>query len=218
MSAILMPELVLHNALESIVNMIRKDLKDNVGNDNLTILYGLLGEDSEGNPLKVNSYNYFLQAKKIFSSVQNLSVSFGYNLSVAKIISLHILLPSEAYESSSLGQQSGDDEEELQQFYNCNYQVMITSDNSAEVSVVYNVLKSMLVMLIPHLEIMGLLTPKLSGGDVMMQDDIIPASIFHKVLNISFRYELCVPVALEKIVMKGFYAELKAIDYFGESN
>jgi len=218
MSAILMPELVIYNALTSIINLLRKNLSDNAGHDDLTILYGLLGKDVDGNPLKINSFNYFAQAKKILSRPDSLSVNFGYNLAVAKIISLHILLPSEAYESSSIGQLAGGDDEEMMQFYNCNYQVMITSDNSNEVNVVYNILKSMLIMLVPHLELMGLITPKLSGGDVIMQDEFIPATISHKVLNISFRYELNIPTLLEKTVMSGFYAELKAIDYFGESN
>ena len=225
MSGILLPEIVIYNTLESIVKLLRDDLQENVADDKKTILYKILGVDEEGKPIKMNLYNYFVQAKKMILTPQNLSVNFGYNQEVAKIISMHILLPSEQGEAA-IGEDEGYLEDDIldeegkktatQQYftqtYNCTYQIMITSNNSSEVNVVYNVMKSMLLMLVPHLELMGIRIPSLSGNDIMMQDDLSPVPIFHKVINISFKYEHNVPQLVKQEVAKKFYIAMRAIE------
>lgn len=226
MSGILLPEIVIYNTLESIVKLLRDDLQENVADDKKTILYKILGVDEEGKPIKMNLYNYFVQAKKMILTPQNLSVNFGYNQEVAKIISMHILLPSEQGEAA-IGEDEGYLEDDIldeegkktatQQYftqtYNCTYQIMITSNNSSEVNVVYNVMKSMLLMLVPHLELMGIRTPSLSGNDIMMQDDLTPVPLFHKVLNLTFKYEHNVPQLVVQEVAKKFYFQMRMIDY-----
>ena len=107
MTGILIPELVIYQTLENITKYIRDDLKANEADETKSFLYRLLGLDDDGNPMKMNRYNYFVQAKKIFNSVQNLNVNFGYNFEVAKIISFHIILPSEQPSSISLGEDEG---------------------------------------------------------------------------------------------------------------
>ena len=225
MSGILLPEVVLYNTLKAIVSLLREDLKENATEDEKTILYKILGIDEEGEPIKMNLYNYFVQAKKMILTPQNLSVNFGYNQEVAKIISLHILLPSEQGEAT-IGEDEGYIEEEIieggekvatqpyfTQTYNCTYQIMITSNNSSEVNVVYNILKSMLLMLVPNLELMGIRIPTLSGNDIVMQDDLTPVPIFHKVLNLTFKYEHNVPQLLRREVAKKFHFQMRVIDY-----
>lgn len=225
MSGILLPEIVIYNTLESIVKLLRSDLEENVADDKKTILYKILGVDEEGNPIKMNLYNYFIQAKKMIMTPQNLSVNFGYNQEVAKIISMHILLPSEQGRAA-IGEDEGYIEDDIiedgkkvatqqyfTQMYNCTYQIMITSNNSSEVNVVYNIMKSMLLMLVPHLELMGIRIPSLSGNDIMMQDDLTPVPLFHKVLNLTFDYEHNVPQLVRQEVAKKFYFIMRMIDY-----
>lgn len=226
MSGILLPEIVIYNTLESIVRLLRQDLKDNVDDETNSILYKILGVDEEGKPIKMNLYNYFVQAKKMINTPQNLSVNFGYNQEVAKMISMHILLPAEQGKAT-IGEDEGYIEDEIMdengkkkatqqyftQMYNCTYQIMITSNNSSEVNVVYNILKSMLLMLVPHLELMGIRIPSLSGNDIMMQDDLTPVPIFHKVLNLSFEYEHNVPQLVVQEVAKRFFFQMRMIDY-----
>lgn len=225
MSGILLPEIVIYNTLNSIVRLLKTDLESKE-DDKETILYKILGVDEEGNPIKMNLYNYFVQAKKMILNPKNLSVNFGYNQEVAKIISMHILLPSEQGDST-IGEDEGyltkdilDSEGKLigkqqcfTQLYDCTYQIMITSNNSSEVNVLYNVLKSMLLMLVPHLELMGLRLPKLSGNDIIMQDDLSPVPIFHKVINLSFKYEHTVPSLIREEVAKRFIICMRMIDY-----
>ena len=88
MESIIMPEVIIYNALESIISCVRKDLSEKE-KDADTMLYRLLGKNIDGKPMKMNRWNFFKQAKSIFKDEQNLSVNFGYNFEVAKIISLH---------------------------------------------------------------------------------------------------------------------------------
>lgn len=222
----LLPEFVLHKTLVSIIEILREDLNAHENDEQNTILYKILGVDEEKRPLQINIYNIFTQAKKIITTPNNLSVNFGYNQEVANIISLHILLPSEQAQMT-IGADEGYMEERLtdengkttaiQQYltatYDTTYQIMITSNNSAEVLVVYNILKSMLLMLVPQLELSGLRLPSFSGQDIVMQDDLTPVPLYHKVLNISFKYEHNVPKMIVDDVVKRFYIRFRMVDY-----
>ena len=222
---ILLPEFVIQKTLVSIVRLLRDDLEKNKEDETQTILYKILGVDETGAALQINLYNVFKQAKKIIQTKNNLSVNFGYNQEVAQIISLHILLPSEQGKMA-IGADEGylvDNVVDARgkckgvqnyytQMYETTYQIMITSNNSAEVNVVYNILKSMLLMLVPHLELMGLRLPTLSGNDVVMQDDLVPVPLFHKVINLSFTYEHNVPQLIQEQVAKNFYFQWRLED------
>lgn len=221
---ILLPEFVIHKTLVAIVEMLRADLAEHAADDTQSLLYKILGTDEQGKPLQLNLYNVFKQAKKIIQTENNLSVNFGYNQEVAQIISLHILLPSEQGKMA-IGADEGylsddivEDGEKTRvqnyytQMYDATYQIMITSNNSAEVNVVYNILKSMLLMLVPQLELMGLRLPTLSGNDVVIQDDLVPVPLFHKVINLSFTYEHNVPQMVQQLVAKNFYYQWRMIE------
>ena len=221
---ILLPEFVIHKTLVAIVEMLRADLAEHAADDTQSLLYKILGTDEQGQPLQLNLYNVFKQAKKIIQTKNNLSVNFGYNQEVAQIISLHILLPSEQGKMA-IGADEGylsddivEDGEKVRvqnyytQMYDATYQIMITSNNSAEVNVVYNILKSMLLMLVPQLELMGLRLPTLSGNDVVMQDDLVPVPLFHKIINLSFTYEHNVPQMVQQLVAKNFYYQWRMIE------
>lgn len=226
MSGILLPEIVIYNTLESIVKLLRNDLVEHPANDEETILYKILGVDEEGTKIKMNLYEYFKQAKKMILKPDNLSVNFGYNQKVAQSISMHILLPSEQGKST-IGEDEGYIEDDIidendikigtqqyfTQMYDCTYQIMITSNNSSEVNVVYNIVKSMLLMLTSHLELMGIRIPSLSGNDIIMQDDLSPVPLFHKVINLSFTYEHNVPQLVKNEIAKKFYIIMNMIDY-----
>lgn len=229
MSGILFPEIVIYNTLNSIVKLLRDDFKKK-HKDEDTLLYKILGVDEDGKEIKMNLYNYFKQAKKIILMPQNMTVNFGYNQEVAKLISMHILLPSETAEAA-IGEDEGyisedvtdedgnkiGEQQMFTQMYDSTYQIMITSTNSSEVNVVYNILKSMLLMLVPHLEIMGLRVPKLSGNDIVMTEEYTPVPIFHKVLNLSFKYEHTVPQLIQQEVAKNFYFQMRLVDYFDDT-
>lgn len=210
MNGILTPEIIIYQTLENIVSYVREDLKKNAENLKNSWLYKLLGVDEDNSAIKMNRYEYFKQAKKVFESEQNLSVSFGYNPEVAKLLSLHIILPSEQTANTSLGEDEGYQteivdgkvQEKLVQLFRSTYQIMISGTNSGEINLVYNVLKASFIALVPHFSLKGLLTPTISGNDIVFKDDLLPSGIFHRVLNLSFLYELVVPQMLMKDLIK----------------
>ena len=59
MEGIIMPEVIIYNALESIVKCVRKDLAENKDNEKASILYRLLGENIAGQPTMMNRRDFF---------------------------------------------------------------------------------------------------------------------------------------------------------------
>ena len=218
-----MPEVVLYNTLENIIKVLRTDLQANIDaqTEEQSILYRIMGLDECGEALKINFYNFYKQAKKILTVKDNLKVHYGYSLDTTTSVDICILLPSENGKIG-IGADEGylvTEEEEGYQNYNTqtyesNYQLMITSNNANEVLVVYTLLKSTLLMLVDQLELFGLRNPRFSGQDVVMQEDLAPVPLFHKVLNIEFMYEHNVPQMLQVEFMKQFTA-IGNIDYQG---
>lgn len=220
MQGTLFPDIILCRTLESIVKLLRENLIANSKSDEETILYKIIGVDEEEKPLKWNFVNFYKQAKKIILDENNLSVNFGYNLETSTPICMHIILPSEQGKMC-IGADEGylserDDKGNYQlyhtEMYETTYQIMITSTNSTEVTIVYHIIKSMLLMLVDQIDLMGLRNPTLSGNDIVMQDDLTPVPIFHRVLNVSFTYEHNVPKLIKDNIAKSFIYQYRLLD------
>lgn len=233
----LVPEYVLARMLRTIIELLRSDLKANEAKPEDTILYRMYHIDEEGLPLVWNFNNFFNNMKEMIQNKDNLSINWGFNPKAANNLALHILLPSESGKMA-IGADEGYLEEDVmeevdvdngdgtthkemrvkgkQNFYTqvfeSTYQIMITGANGIEVTYTYNILKSMFLMLIDQMELMGLRNPSFSGNDIVMQDDLAPVPIFHKVLNITLTYEHNVPQLLYRDVAKNFYFTLNAVD------
>ena len=220
-----MPEVVLYNTLNNIVKVLREDLEQNIQaeTEEESILYRIFGVDENGDALKLNFYNIYKQAKKILTTKDNLKVHYGYSLDTTNAVDICILLPSEEG-SIGIGVDEGylvtTDDGGFQnyntQVYKSNYQLMITSNNANEVLLVYTLMKSMMLMLVDQLELAGLRNPRFSGQDVVMQEDLAPVPLFHKVLNVEFIYEHNVPQMVKVDFMKKFGAQ-GCLVYNGEN-
>ena len=224
MQGTILPDIILCRTLESIIKLLRNDLMENRENEKESILYKIMGVDEDNQPLKWNLVNFYKQAKKIIQNEGNLSVNYGYNLETSTPICLHIILPSEQGKMM-IGADEGyvgerDEEGNLQlyhtEMYDTTYQIMITSNNSTEVTLVYNILKSMLLMIADQLDLMGLRCPTFSGNDIVMQDELTPVPIFHRIINVSFTYEHNVPKLTKDKIGRNFYYLYKLADYEGE--
>ena len=217
--ALILPEGIIARVLTAIVKMIRDDIAlatpQEVRN---TILFQLLGENEDGQPIHMNAYNYFRQAVKIFSNPANLEVHLGYNAQVTTALAVHIILPGEQAANAPLGEGQEWDAEADQfmytQWMDAQYQILITSDNASEAMIAYNVLKAMLLMYAPNLDLVGLRIPRVSGGDIILQQDIIPPTVFHKALTLAFKYEVTVPTRLRSQVVKAISYNYNICDPF----
>ena len=218
--AIILPEVIIARVLNAIVKMIRDDIAMTLPADvKNTILYQLLGANEDDQPIHMNAYNYFKQAVKIFSNPANLEVHLGYNAQVTTALAVHIILPGEQASNAPLGegQEWDADAEQFMytQWMDAQYQILITSDNSSEAMIAYNVLKSMLLMYAPNLDLVGLRIPRVSGGDIILQQDIIPPTVFHKALTLAFKNEVSVPTRLRAQVVKAISYNYNICDPFG---
>ena len=191
-----MPELVLHRTIQFILDSLEKDTK--TSNDSEMILHDIFGKDSRGLNSSILDFNFFTQAKKIFLEHKP-KVYFGFNPQPAELPAIHIILPGETGKPLTIGADQGYQESEIDshgvsdvftEVFQSNYQVVVTSDNSTEVILIYNVLKFMFLSLVDHWEMSGLRLPVISGQDINLQGDIAPPNIYHRALGFSFEYEV----------------------------
>lgn len=211
MPAIIIPEMIIYNFLNAFLKNIKEDLKNN--DEKATILYTAFAVDECGNELNLENYKYYEQLKDIILK-REVTVSLGYNLQVASQLAIHIILPGETGDHVTIGADEGYQEgfhkdednfyETKTRKYNTSYNLMITSENSTEVILFYHLLKVMFLSCIDQLEFMGLRDPKDSGQDVTIQTDLVPPNIFHRVLSLSFFYEVTVRDFLAKAIIKNF--------------
>lgn len=211
--AVLMPEIVLYKTLNAIFNTVQKDYNDAVNKDE-TILHRTFGKDGCDNDVQFEQFNYLQQSVETFIKKKP-SVQLGYNMEVSAMGAVHILLPNESGKPMALGADENyqpnifnEDETEYRPVYtqgfSSTYNLMISSENTFEVILIYNMMKAGIIALNAHLELSGMQHPKIGGSDVTMQNDLIPPHIFHRSLTVMFDYEVNVPDFFSKKVIKEF--------------
>lgn len=217
-NAILMPDVIIYKTLKSIFNIVKKDY-DDAPDKEKTILYDIFGKDENDNVLEFETFNYFNQAVEIFVLKQP-QINIGYNMEVSAMGCVHILLPSETGKDLNIGasenyqdyDEDGEDvdgnpsryKEIYNQMYDTTYNLMITSENTFEVILIYNLLKASFIALNAHIELAGLRLPKVSGQDVNIQSDLVPTHIFHRSLMLNFQYECNVSDFFYKTMVRNF--------------
>lgn len=211
--AVLMPEVVIYKTLMAMFSIVRKDFEENPLED--TILHSYFGIDECGNPLQWESFNYFEQAKQLFIDNNKIQVNLGYNMEVSDVPCVHIMLPNESgrpfgigadenYLGSAAQQQAGVRQEIFTKLFDATYNLIITSENTLEVLLIYHFLKAAFISLHAHVELSGLRLPKISGQDIQLQSDLVPPHIFHRGFGLSFVYEVHVPDIMRKRMIKEF--------------
>jgi hypothetical protein len=216
MQALVIPEVILYDTINSVILMLKDDIKTHTGTPKKTILWSLLGMDGEGKPMKMNTFVHFDQAYKIFSQ-KDISINLGYNMeTLATNLGIHIILPNENGRPLTIGADEGyEDTEDVDEQHlmaklnktlvmNSTYNILITSPNSAEVILVYNILRACMLVIVDHFEIAGLRNPNFNGNDVIIQQELIPAHIFHRSLNFGFDYEVIASNIFAQQIIKKF--------------
>lgn len=200
----LVPEVILYNFLKAIIAVVNDDYNA-ATNKNESILGLFFETDDYENPIVINTFNFFNSAVGILiknvDSVRKLTINLGYNLERLATPTIHILLPTENPGGfTGIGQGEGYSQEDFDPItgisslthtstYNATYNLMITSDNSTEVLVIYNFLKGMFEMFYQQLELMGLRLSEQSGADIQFDSSFVPPNIFHRNFILNFKYE-----------------------------
>jgi hypothetical protein len=194
---LLVPEVILLNTLQNCLKLVRKDFEDQA-DETKTILYRILFGTG------IERYDFFTQAKKVFlikdDNPRYLDINLFFNAKRAAIPTWHITLPSEGEKNNSIGVSEGYQDTLFQQSpdvyykaynrrFSTKYNIIITSDNTNEVVLMFHFLKSVLISINAHLNLAGLQAPKISGGDININSELIPLGIFVRSIGLEFEYD-----------------------------
>jgi len=206
------PEIILYNHLEYFLQYIRKDLIETT-DERKTFLYQILN----GIELKKLGLNYYTEAKDIFlrdrTHPRCLEIRMFFDADRAAIPTIHINLPSEQAYQDGLGVDTGYQEnivdttgetyyETHTRTFNSTYQIIVSSDNTNEVIIIYNVLKAFLIAILDLIDLAGLRNLKLGGGDLQLNPEIVPPHIFIRALTLNCFIEMTVPTTIKNKIIK----------------
>lgn len=213
----IIPENIIYHNIRSILAYVKKDYEEHT-DETKTILYSLFKEDDNGMEMQFNRFNYLEQAKSLFVSSpqatksRNFLVTMGYNTQRNGLPTIHILLPNESKFEVGIGMGAGymDDEvceeentvkEVFTNVQKATYSLMITSDNSSEVVLMYHALKSMMFATFTAFAHRGLRDLEFGGQDIQFNNELVPPEVFHRNLTLTFFYESSVAsFVAEKLV------------------
>jgi hypothetical protein len=223
----LIPEVILHYTVKTILDLIKSDFESQADEKN-SVLHEFLFQDDNGMEITMNKFSYYEQGKNLFlkneDESRKLTVNVGYNTERKGLPTIHILLPSETSGEVGIGMGEGykqynifgDEGEYKRNFTNVfdsNYNMLITSDNSSEVVLIYHVLKNFMFAIFEHFENMGLRQPKISGQDLQLNTDLLPQNVYNRNISVSFFYESTVSEVMRHKLVKMFEVNPQASSY-----
>lgn len=213
------PEIIVYKIIEGIIFDLSEDFKKQKQEEN-TLLYQFF----EG--IKIDNFDWYKQAKEIIlrhpSNRRAVVTHLFFNRDAANIPSIHITLPGESPgDLGSIGEGIGADigfvdnenftfNPNQSKSFKCTLNIVLTSDNTFEVLILYHAIKAMLTSRLPLLALSGFYNPGISGADLQLMDQM-PQGVFCRAIALTFGYENSVPsVLLEKLMPKN-------IDFEGTS-
>jgi hypothetical protein len=200
MEPLLVPEMIMLDAYKKSLKYIRKNYKSNLSDLSKSYLGEILGTTNA-----IQRYNFLEQAKSVFitdeTDPRHLDVNIFFNAARAPIPTIHITNPAEVPIHDSLSITEGyfdpifDDANStytkvFSRRFKAKYNILITSDNTNEVVLLYQVMRSMTISLIEHLNQSGLENIKISGSEINLKPDIVPINVFIKSIGLEFEYEV----------------------------
>ena len=185
------PEYILHSQVSQVISFIRKDLKTNSNTLNKSVFFQITdGMIFEG-------LNFWEQSKGIFENDEEsgrfLKADLIYNATKDTPPNIYINCPSEVVMGggNGMGVDEGYSEKVLTRRYSATYDIVINSDNSNEVIILYHILRSLLVSLTNHLSTLGLENISISGQDLMPNQEVQSQQrgFYMKVIRMHLEYE-----------------------------
>ena len=200
---IVIPDLIIYDTLNSILDFIRGNYKQTEQDGDVTqsLLYQIF------NQLRLERYGFFNQAVQLIitepENPKHIKVSTAYDRNSQQYPSIHISLPSESSQTNqdTLGIGEGDFDPILDDInspstyrkvftrhYHATYHIIIVSDNKNEIILLYHFLKACLIASTDHFELSCLYNLKFGGQDLRF-DPSIPPGIFMRAISMDFDYE-----------------------------
>ena len=199
--SLIIPETIFLNTLKAILKLVRTDFANQV-NESDTILYKIMHDSGA-----LERYDMYVQTKKIIitkvDDPRAFDVNMFFNMNRVSVPTLHITVPSENTGQDGIGLDEGfqdsvfnDEDQTYHKVYtrrfDTTYSFVITSDNSNEVIALYHFVRALDIALINHFNLSGLEKIRISGGDVNINQALVPQNIFIRNIAINFSYEVSV--------------------------
>lgn len=228
---VIIPEFILFEIVNNALKYLRKDYNDAQNKDDSYLHKILFGNSIE-------RYDLTQQAKQVFidndeANQRFLEVHLMFNMKREGLPTIHITLPSEQTQSggNGLGTDEGykdylitdseyNDDELVKQGnitpvytrrYQSTYNIVITSDNSNEVILIYHTLRSILTSLIPSIHLSGLQNIAFGGQDVQLLNGV-PNQMYVRSLSATLQYETSVPNIFPSPLMANLIANGVAVN------
>jgi len=214
---LLLPEHVILETINQLLITIRDDYRNKQieGKQEEGLLYLLLNNQT------VSNRSLYDEAVKIFittpQSPKHFNCTLNFDHNDTKVPQLYITQPSESPANNSIMIGEGDQDEieiannapEPDQYraqymrrYLATHYVLIVCENRVEMTVIYNVMKALLVSCINHFELTGLSNIKIAGQELKMRNEI-PDRLFQKAIVLTFEYEQVSPsIVIQEIFRK----------------
>ena len=196
------PEFILHNHVENLINFLRLDYTDNVADTTQSYLYKLChGQEFQ-------RYKYFEQCKEIFidrilGDPKFLDVDLMFNITRDTPPTIHVTCPSEVPGQNGIGNDEGYLDNEVfigadtytytagayTRRYKGTYDLVIVADNSNECVAIYHVLKALIVATLSHLTLSGLENIQVNGNDLTPYAESMPKTMYMRTLRLNLEYE-----------------------------
>lgn len=199
----LIPEIILYNTVVSLIKTVEADYEAQTDKTR-TFLNTMFTTDDNNNNMSFGDFNFLEQAKNLLlkkeNSARRVAVSVGYNTERVGLPTIHITLPGENNYEKGIGYGQGYQDDEIDEYYQeyrksytdaytANFNLILTSDNSSEVVLLYNFLKNCFVAINDVFELNGLRDIKFSGQDLQMNQELVPVNVYHRNLLVNFFYE-----------------------------
>ena len=214
------PEIKLLSILNNLIDYTRNDTSNGSIRQEETLLYRyFFGQ-------KVGDWDYYEKAVEMFkrkkSHPRYLEVRPYFDTERASIPTIHLTMPSDRPISDGIGVDEGYQENyfdegtnritpTLTRTFEAQHQIIISSDNYSEVSMLYSYVKAVLISTLAEIDLDGLQNPRLGGQDLMIRDALVPKNIFYKAITITSNHEFHVPKLLSQPLLRNLILSGKPI-------
>lgn len=197
------PEYIILNHIEAALKIVRDDFVNQV-NEQDTILWKMF----QGTIFQ--RYDFFEQAKQVIcgdiDDPRRVECNLIFNMKRGGAPTVHLNLPGEVtdndngigidegyqtpiYVDGDPGSSTGTFTSVFTRSQSATYNIVITTDNSNEIVLLYHFIRALLISCYNSLSLHGLKNIKFGGQDIQPYSDLIPANLWLRGISMSFSYE-----------------------------
>jgi hypothetical protein len=208
------PEFILFDLLNKAIEYIRNDYEAQSDKDKSFLMKVLKGNAIERYDLQKQAVQVFIDNNP--ENQRYLETNLMFNMEREGMPTIHLTLPSEQTQSggNGIGSDEGYQDSIIEDTeyneagemtfqgqitpvftrrFQSTYNVVITSDNSNEVILIYHTLRALFISLIPSMHLAGLENVAFGGQDVQLYQGLAPKNMYIRAITVTLQYETSSP-------------------------